>query len=106
VPDRPALICDAVEIPDAWVHLIASDGWVLTAGYPYEGEPADQLRVCNIELPAGSTIAVWAAKIYFRVTLSAKTEFADIARLIEQIMLQLHGIADNQVVEVALEADS
>lgn len=81
-------------------------GWDLTVGYPDQIDPVENLTVRLIELPAGSLIAEWAAGIFLRITLTPKAAHSAIAHLIENIMMQLHGITHQQLVEVALEADS
>jgi hypothetical protein len=108
-----AVICDVPGQLESWVHVVwrrssevNNTEWNMTFGYPLSHSGIEEVLVeRGIELPEGSRIASWTASIYASVILPAQVSPAQVAELIEQIMVHLQGVTHRSDVEVALEME-
>jgi hypothetical protein len=108
-----AVVCDVHGQLESWVHLAwrhPSEGddaeWNMSFGFPLNNNHVeDALAKRGIILPEGSRVASWTGSIYAAIVLPEHISPAQLAELIEHIMVRLQGVVNRFDVEVALEME-
>jgi hypothetical protein len=108
-----AVICDVPGQLESWVHVVrrrpsdVNDAeWNLSFGYPLNNNHVeDALAKRGIILPQGSYVTSWTSSIYAAIVLPEHISPAQLAELIEHIMVRLQNVATRSDVEVALEME-
>jgi hypothetical protein len=108
-----AMICDVPTQMEPWVHIswravseVNNAEWQVSFGYPLDNNRVETaLSEQGVNLPTGSRVASWTNNVYVSIICPEATTPAQLAGLIEQIMVRLHGVTRRADVEVALEME-
>lgn len=104
----PALVCDTPNHDHGWVYLSVSQEtpgeweWLLTIGYPSGVDPSSALKDLS-PLSDEITVVEWEAGIHARLSIPNSASYAEVAQLLNRIMIDIQNIGATQTIEVALE---
>ena len=113
--ESPQLTLDVHGVDDGWVHLVPEAGqndageltqvigWLLTFGFPYDGEPLPKLAQLGVEVGSGYKLANWEVGMYVSLWLPDDAAVEEIAEMMIAVVRKVLGVSDDAHVEVALE---
>jgi len=113
--EMPGLSINAHAMEDGWLHLYPKAGvdaegemthvigWLLTFGYPHDGEPGRKLSRLAMLGAEGVKLAAWEVGLYASYWLPPGTPPEDIADLTIALMREVQGVSEEAHLEVALE---
>ena len=113
--ELPQLTLDVHGMDDGWLHLAPeagqSDtgeltkviGWLMTFGFPYDGEPLATLAQLGVDVGRGYMLASWEVGMYASLWLPSDTSVEEIAVMMIAVVQKVLGVSDDAHVEVALE---